>query len=143
VTISGPVCTVYQDNDFIWFSDEFAPQLPDGQTDIGRPDAVAVLTPVGGVVTENGITTTVQTFVVPKLPAGDYFLYAACNEASACCEPLEPTFRVLGIPDTSTYEPVRSDAGPQWIVLGVAFAVGLAMILTRSRSSVSRRGQSS
>ena len=53
--------------------------------------------PVGGEPTENGIGTTVQTFVVPKLPAGDYFLYAACNEASACCEPLEPTFRVLGV----------------------------------------------
>ena len=61
----------------------------------------SILMPVGGGPTENGISTTVQTFVVPELPAGDYFLYAACNEASACGEPLEPTFRVLGAPEGS------------------------------------------
>lgn len=141
ITISGPVCGLYQDNDFVLFSDRFAPQLPDGITDLPRADASAVLTPVGGELTEHGIFTNLQTFVVPKLPAGDYFLYGSCNDASACCVPLEPTFRVLGAPNTSTEEALQTETGPPWLVLGVVFAVAFAMIM-RFRSINPRRGPS-
>jgi len=139
VSIPGGPCGLAQD-DQVWFSDRFVPQLPDGQTEFFKPVAAVALTPVGGELTENGIVNTIaQTFVVPKLPAGDYYLYAACTEASACCVPLQPTFRVLAAPDTATYSRVPYGTAPLWPVLGLAFAVGGAMMAFRLRSTNSAR----
>ena len=104
VSIPGGVCGYADDLDQMRFSDRFVPPSPDGIIDF-KPAATAALTTVGGEPTEWGIfNATAQTFVVPRLPAGEYHLYAACWNASACCVPLEPTFQVLGAPDTSTEE---------------------------------------
>jgi hypothetical protein len=102
VSIPGGVCGYADELDQVWFSERHVPQSPDSIYDV-EPAATAALTPVGGEPTEWGIfNATAQTFVVPRLPAGEYYLYAACWDASACCVPLEPTFHVLGAPDTST-----------------------------------------
>ena len=133
VEISGDIC-LYQGGDTLLFSDRFIPQLPDGSTGNFRPVAVAPVTPVGGTQTEYGTDTSIQEFTVPRLPAGDYYLYLSCMEADACCVPLEPTFRVLAVPDTSTEQMAREDTGvPLW-VLSLAFTLGLGVADARMRS---------
>ncbi len=111
IAIPETICAYQQSGlDQVWFSDRFVPPSPDGITDF-RPVATAILTPVGGTETEFGIIDAAARFVVPRLPAGRYYLYVACWDADACCVPLEPTFRVLGAPDTSTEEVLTSGNG--------------------------------
>jgi hypothetical protein len=133
VLVSGLVCGLYQGYDQILFSDRFVPRLPDGQTAFFKPAGVAALSPVGGEQTDMGISTTRQSFVVPKVPAGDYHLYASCSDADACCLPLEPTFGVGAAPETSTEVVLRPRGDFPWLSLGLAFTLGYGMVLIRSR----------
>jgi hypothetical protein len=141
VTVLGDLC-LYQLGEQMLFSDRVVPQLPDGQTDVFKPVAVAEVTPVGGQQTENGIDTSVQVFAVPRLPAGDCYLYLNCLDNDVCCVPLEPTFRVLAAPDTSTESVLRPGTGTPWWVLGLAFALGFGVTAIRSRSIRLRTGPS-
>jgi hypothetical protein len=138
VSVSGLVCGYYQGDDQLWFSDRFVPQLSDGSTVVFDPVAAAALTPISGAQTEYGIQTSAQAFIVPRLPAGDYYLYAACTDADACCVPLEPTFRILGTPNTSTTPPPQAQIERLWLVVVLGFVVGLAMMALRVRSSILR-----
>jgi hypothetical protein len=104
--------------------------------------ATAILTPVGGAETEFGVIDAAARFVVPRLPADRYYLYVACLDADACCVPLDPTFRVLAVPDTATEPVLRAETGGPWWVLGLAFALGFAMTAIRFRSTRQRVGPS-
>jgi hypothetical protein len=137
VTVTGALCT-YQGSEQIVFSDRFFGQLPDGETERFKPDAVVFVTPIGGEQTEFGLNTSVQRFTVPRLPVGDYYLYFNCLDASVCCIPLEPTFRILAVPDTGTASLLRAEPSTPWWVLGLAFALGLGMGAIRMRSTRSR-----
>jgi hypothetical protein len=135
ISIPESLCPYQPGLDQVWFSDRFVLQDPDGITEFFRPVATAILTPVGGTETEFGIFDAAASFIVPRLPAGRYYLYVACWEASACCLPLQPTFRVLATPDTATEEVSRAESGTPWWVLGLAFTLGLGMTAMRRRSS--------
>ena len=142
ISIPKTICPYQQRGlDQVWFSDRFVPQGQDGITASFRPVATATLTPVGGTETEFGIIDAAATFVVPRLPAGRYYLYMACWDADACCVPLEPTFRVLAAPDTATKGVLRAESGGPWWVLGLAFALGFGMTALRLRSTRLRLGR--
>jgi hypothetical protein len=130
ISIPETICLYQPGLDQVWFSDRLVPPSPEGITDF-RPVATAILTPVGGEETEFGIIDAAARFVVPRLPAGRYYLYVACWDADACCVPLQPTFRVLGAPDTSTEQVPRAETGAPWWVLGLAFGLGFAVTAIR------------
>ena len=115
--------------DYILFSSKLVEPSPEGIIDL-RPDATAHLIPVGGEASEFGIMDSDARFVVPRLPAGDYYVYLSCYDADACCVPIEPTFRVLSIPDTSVAAP-RNTAGATVAVLALVFLAATAVFLRR------------
>ena len=134
VTVLGQIC-LYQGGDTLLFSDRFVPQLPDGITDDFTPVAEADVAPVDGEGTDYGIETSVQRFTVPDMPAGDYFVYLSCSDASACCLPLEPTFRVMAAPDTATELRPRAETDVPGLILVLAFILGLGMTTVWMHSS--------
>jgi hypothetical protein len=140
VTVFGDVC-LYQGGERVEFSDRFVPQTPEGATAFFTPVAAVEVSPIGGEETEFGIDTSVQAFTVPRMPTGDYYLYVSCTDASACCVLLEPTFRVLAVPDTSTDRGLpMGTPGPVW-VLGLAFVVGLGMVALRRPAAGNRKAR--
>ncbi len=67
-----------------------------------------------------------STFVVPRVPGGIYYLYATCAEHDLL-DPLEPTFRVIGVPATSTDAARPEPRNVSWVLPGLAFGLALAV----------------
>jgi hypothetical protein len=132
ITVFGDIC-VYQLGEQLLFSDRSVPLLPDGETDTFKPVAAVDIVPIDGEQTKNGITTSRQVFVVPRIPGGNYYLYLNCLDADACCTLLEPTFSVLAAPETSTVSTVRYRTSVPWLFLSASFAIGVALMAHRLR----------
>lgn len=134
ISVPETICGIYEPTvDQIWFSDRFVPQNPDGSTAFFSPEGTADIIPEPGEATDFGIVDNGMTFVVPRVPAGEYYLYVSCSDASACCVPLQPTFQVLALPDTATVSPTRSGTAIPMLVLGLSFGIGAAFMTFRLR----------
>jgi hypothetical protein len=92
ISIPESLCPYQPGLDQVWFSDRFVLQDPDGITEFFRPVATAILTPVGGTETEFGIFDAAASFIVPRLPAGRYYLMSRVGRRPpAACHSNRPS----------------------------------------------------